>query len=115
MATWKRFKVFHRKSRVLAPDPQTGVILVDHTWSERWQYINIKEDFHLGTCIDCPVYNPPPFMVRDELWDALTSAGERRRVLCWNCFERRLGRALTVADLRPGVEVNKEHVERLGE
>jgi hypothetical protein len=35
------------------------------------------------------------YMVHDHLWDEF---GVRENYLCWNCFEKRLGRELTKED-----------------
>ena len=50
-------------------------------------------------CMDCSILDPPLFIVHDDLWFSIfpdKSSG----MICWNCFEIRLGRKLTLSDLK---------------
>ncbi|MFA6234975.1 MAG: hypothetical protein WC824_12455 [Bacteroidota bacterium] len=49
-------------------------------------------------CPDCGQSFPNPFMVQDSLWEEY---GIGKGVLCFQCFEKRLGRKLVPSDLKP--------------
>lgn len=49
-------------------------------------------------CPDCGIPDADVYMVLDELWLAVNGSYEGQ--LCVECFERRLGRNLTMADLK---------------
>lgn len=49
-------------------------------------------------CVGCGCLNPTLFMVHDALWAAVVS--DPRALLCLQCFQSRLGRPVTRADLR---------------
>lgn len=44
-----------------------------------------------------------PLMLRDEVWLSITGETDGAGVLCRADIEKRLGRALTEADMMPGV------------
>ena len=49
------------------------------------------------TCPDCGQDFPNLFIVTDDLWKEF---GVGKGVLCLSCFEKRMGRALTINDLK---------------
>jgi hypothetical protein len=75
----------------------SAVVKIEHSWRP----MNLREQCHIAECLDCTQFQryTDLFMVHDALWEAITSAGERKRVLCWTCFEKRLGRPLVKDDL----------------
>lgn len=48
-------------------------------------------------CMDCGDEDPFCFVVKDEVWK---EAGLNRGMICWFCFEKRLGRKLRRIDLK---------------
>jgi hypothetical protein len=48
-------------------------------------------------CMDCKAGYPLSFVVEDDVWEA---AGLTTGIICYPCFEKRLGRKLTVQDLK---------------
>lgn len=55
--------------------------------------------------MDCGREFPPDYMVRDEIWEEADGEG----ILCMRCLESRLGRELTLGDLKRGVPVNRPY------
>jgi hypothetical protein len=51
-------------------------------------------------CRDCQVPMPPWFYVHDELWRTQFDH-HHAGIVCWECFEDRIGRPLTREDLHP--------------
>ena len=55
-------------------------------------------------CMDCGLdplaQRGHDYMVTDAVWALVTKASERRRHLCVDCIERRLGRPLEPRDLK---------------
>lgn len=49
-------------------------------------------------CDDCGMTTMSVLMLQDELW---AKVALRSRILCHNCIEERLGRPLTLRDLKP--------------
>jgi hypothetical protein len=50
-------------------------------------------------CDDCYEADPPMFMLKNDLWLRLTG-GDPRKILCFDCAEKRLGRKIRWDDLR---------------
>ena len=67
----KREKIFHRK-----PPPVATII-----------------------CFDCKKEYPTLFILKDEIWDSVTQDCYDK-VLCLNCFEKRLKRPIIFEDLK---------------
>ena len=49
-------------------------------------------------CQICSVDDPTPFMVIDDLWNRVCPEGG---LICFPCFEKRLGRQIKSTDLKP--------------
>lgn len=93
ISKWQREPVWHRHSTTRLDG--TNVV----TQVVAWRIVNLCEEYLLSHCIDCNEFNPIMFMVHDELWILATAAGERKRRLCWTCFEKRIKRPLQREDL----------------
>jgi hypothetical protein len=52
-------------------------------------------------CDDCGLPDPDGPMLRDELWRSILKSDSEQLLLCFSCIEKRLGRGLTQADLKP--------------
>lgn len=66
--------------------------------SKEWENNNTTKDMErtIGTrCLDCDSPDPIFFVVNKELWDEY---GVKDKTLCWECFEKRIGRKLTKDD-----------------
>lgn len=48
--------------------------------------------------MDCGKVNPNMFSIKNDIW---LSVAEPDIILCFNCFEKRLGRPVTLYDLHP--------------
>ena len=73
-------------------------------------YVNLVSDWY-----NCPICNGPTmpiFMVHDDLWKSVAKE-HVRRAICWSCFEKLLGRRITVNDLKPSPPCNWGLIERL--
>lgn len=60
---------------------------------------------HSGDCTDCHGPAGDNYAVKDEVWFGPTRA-RSNTVLCIPCLERRLGRRMTSADLKPEAYAN---------
>jgi len=49
-------------------------------------------------CMDCKVLYPPLFMVYADLWLSVFPS-HKSGIICWECFETRIGRSLRIGDL----------------
>lgn len=67
-----------------------------HVWLDKNNVMN-----QTFCCADCEILQPNMFMIHDELW-----TWEPSLILCIPCTQRRLGRPLTVADLKVCVPIN---------
>ena len=73
-------------------------------------YVNLVSDWY-----NCPICNGPTmpiFMVHDDLWKSVAKE-HARRAICWSCFEKLLGRRITVNDLKPDPPCNWDLIEQL--
>lgn len=64
------------------------------------------------TCCICNIYSGTIFMVHDDLWKSVAKENAKR-VICWECFEKLLGRSLSSVDLRPDVPCNHMYIKLL--
>lgn len=58
----------------------------------------------IPACDNCEKHAPVMVMLKDELWLTIAPHPERRGmsgILCFNCIELRLGRRVTLMDLKP--------------
>jgi hypothetical protein len=61
----------------------------------------VAEDGFHQCCDDCGLPKPAGPMLYDALWRSITKSDSEWPWLCFDCTEKRLGRPLTQADLRP--------------
>lgn len=64
------------------------------------------------SCCICNTYKGEVYMVNDDLWKSVAK-DNANRVICWECFEKLLGRSLTSADLKPEVPCNQMYIKLL--
>lgn len=57
-------------------------------------------------CIDCRARNPMCFWVEPKLWRSAGFLG-RAGIICFNCFQTRIGRPLVLADLPRAIPMNE--------
>ena len=50
-------------------------------------------------CDDCNIIDMNSFMVQDHIWESITT--NKEIILCIKCAEKRLGRRITLHDLKP--------------
>ena len=50
-------------------------------------------------CIDCKA-SPALFMVHNDIW---SKVGLEEKIICLDCFEKRLGRQVYILDLTPAL------------
>jgi hypothetical protein len=62
----------------------------------KW-FRTVRQSLTAHMCRDCNIH-PEIFMVQDDLWD---QHGVGSRMLCILCFEKRVGRPLTIEDFKP--------------
>lgn len=62
-------------------------------------------------CQDCDYPYPEMFMVIDEVW--LSAGCSKDDFLCINCFTEKLGRKLTIYDLKQDVPLNNNILQIL--
>lgn len=48
-------------------------------------------------CRDCKKLYPPIFMIKHDLWRKMVN--NKKDIICWDCFEKLLGRNISVDDL----------------
>ena len=61
---------------------------------------------HKYDCCLCGQDPGTTFMVNDELWKQVAKE-HTKEIICWDCFERLLGRHIKSDDLKEGVPCNK--------
>ena len=61
---------------------------------------------HKYACCLCGQDPGMIFMVNDDLWKRVAKE-HAKEIICWDCFERQLGRKITAADLKPDAPCNK--------
>lgn len=62
-----------------------------------------------SSCRDCKQFNPDMFMLKDKIWNNITTKNERKKVilLCLACVIHRLGRPITYNDFYKNIPINQ--------
>ena len=63
-------------------------------------------------CMDCHTAWPHMFMLKPTVWAKLFD-DRYAGIICWNCFQSRLGRRLVAQDLDPEIVLNDFWFRRL--
>ena len=63
-------------------------------------------------CAICHKDAGPIYMIKDDLWRMCAGAFSKD-LICWDCFEGILGRAIEIEDLKPDPPCNQFFIKRM--